>query len=664
MFAFFPGASFKIARNLIKVTGLKESLAVFQKNNFSNIGDAEVLKILIAVDACNLLQTMKEEFISHEISEDDLQDTVEDYVVENLKDQTVIACRDGADRMDQCQEILGIAAKFQDYWHREDTKDPGPRFYCVKELLRRLNCQANTPIHDAFFEFVYEQHNRFNRYFRILLEPFREEAAPEAFLPEPPPLSVAISSPVLEPLVSLLPAAAELNLKKEIPVMENLLLASGLSPLSEAVSAPAPEPEAPPEDRKATPPSKAFRALDLQDPLSGFPIEKPWPGKIKSPEAPVLASDHPPEPSAQGKPLEPATPPGPETPSHPLPPPVEAQKKNSGEEKTASKAYRQLDLQDTLSGFPIERPWPGKIKTAEVPAPPAEIKLDPSVQEKPPESAAFSGPDASATPLQPPVEGGEDNAEEKAAPLAGKDAAPKTFKAQAYRELDLQDTLSGFPIERPWPGKSKASEVPEKLSPADKNLMPLHEEISPKPPDAGPSLADLDKKEIPAGEDPSGPDPLARFSGLEPLPDEGAVLEKPMEALLNPTAPLEMEGDGEEDVEKSTAAEIQTPEDELETKADPLWEEAKGKDSLFPSEDGAEKSALDLSENPAGGTAAPAPKSSLPAAGNLYPENLLPAPPKIFSEENLPKSLRPTPQMLEDLFNQVNPIDPGESKSN
>jgi len=48
----------------------------------------------------------------------------------------------------------------------------------------------------------------------------------------------------------------------------------------------------------------------------------------------------------------------------------------------------------------------------------------------------------------------------------------------------------------------------------------------------------------------------------------------------------------------------------------------------------------------------------------LYPENLLPAPPKIFSEENLPKSLRPTPQMLEDLFNQVNPIDPGESKSN
>ena len=133
---------------------------------------------------------------------------------------------------------------------------------------------------------------------------------------------------------------------------------------------------------------------------------------------------------------------------------------------------------------------------------------------------------------------------------------------------------------------------------------------------------------------------------------------------MNPTAPLEMEGDGEEDVEKSTAAEIQTPEDELETKADPLWEEAKGKDSLFPSEDGAEKSALDLSENPAGGTSAPAPKISLPPAGNLYPENLLPAPPKIFSEENLPKSLRPTPQMLEDLFNQVNPIDPGDSKAN
>jgi hypothetical protein len=323
-----------------------------------------------------------------------------------------------------------------------------------------------------------------------------------------------------------------------------------------------------------------------------------------------------------------------------------------------------LDLQDTLSGFPIEKPWPGKIKTAEPPAPPAEIKPEPSVQEKPPEPAGPPGLDAPSHPRALPEEGEKkNNADQKAAPLAGESAAPKTSKPQAYRELDLQDTLSGFPIERPWPGKSKAAEAPEKLPPADHNPLPLREEVSPKPPDAGPSLADLEKKEIPAGENPARPDPLARFSGLEPLPDGDAVLEKPLEGPLSGALP-EMEGDGEEDMEKSTAAKTQTPEDELETGADSLSEEAKGKNSIFPSEEGAEKPALDLGENPVGGTTAPAPKMSSPTAGNLYPENLLPTPPKIFSEENLPQSLRPTPQMLEDLFNQVNPIDPGDLKSN
>src|SRR5579872_849043 len=100
MFTFFEGASLKIARNLIKATGLRESLDLFQKNNIANTKPDEVLKLLLAMDACNLLQTMKEDFIANEIDGEDLQDTVEDYLVENLKAQTLIPCRDGAERMD------------------------------------------------------------------------------------------------------------------------------------------------------------------------------------------------------------------------------------------------------------------------------------------------------------------------------------------------------------------------------------------------------------------------------------------------------------------------------------------------------------------------------------------------------------------------------------
>jgi hypothetical protein len=204
MFALFDGASQKISRNLIRATGLKSSLAVFQENNIYNIGPGEVLKLLLAMDACNLSQTMKEEFIAKDIQAEDAQDILDDYLMENLRDQTVIPCRDGGERMDLCLGILDQAAKFQEYWSKDEFKDPGPRFYCVKELLRRLGSEANTPIHDSLFEFVYEQHNRFNRYFRTLLEPFREaDAAPDI-----PPESALRISGLVEAQTPEMPAAS------------------------------------------------------------------------------------------------------------------------------------------------------------------------------------------------------------------------------------------------------------------------------------------------------------------------------------------------------------------------------------------------------------------------------------------------------------------------
>jgi hypothetical protein len=178
MFTLFEGASQKIARNLIMITGLRRSLAIYQQNNLSDIPNDEVLMLLIGMDTCNLIQTLKEEFITKEISQEDIQDIVDDYVVEYLKQQDSIVIQDGADRMNRCQEALAIAVKFQENWTREDRKDPGPRFYCVKELLRLLGNEENKPIHDTLFEFIYEQHNQFIRYFRTLLEPFPPDDAP------------------------------------------------------------------------------------------------------------------------------------------------------------------------------------------------------------------------------------------------------------------------------------------------------------------------------------------------------------------------------------------------------------------------------------------------------------------------------------------------------
>jgi|ERR1035441_8210546 hypothetical protein len=190
MFSLFEGASLKIAKNLIKVTGFQESLALFQEKNLSSVGKDELLTQVLALNACNLLQTMKENFVDQEFDPEDRQDIVEDYVVENLRLQKWIVLNDGGVLMDKCQEILGISEKFRAHWMgEEDQTGPGPRYYCVKETLRKLGNEMNYALHDALFEFIYLQHKHFIHYFRTLLEPLENpaEPVPEVWSQKAPP---------------------------------------------------------------------------------------------------------------------------------------------------------------------------------------------------------------------------------------------------------------------------------------------------------------------------------------------------------------------------------------------------------------------------------------------------------------------------------------------
>ncbi len=172
MYFLFEGASLKIAKNLIQVTGVQETLKLFREKNISNVGMEELLIQVLALNACNLVQTMKEDFIDKEIDAEDQQDITDDYTVENLRRVGLIHIKDGADLMNKCQDILGIAEKLRTYWtSEEDPKGPGPRYYCVKDVLRRLGNEKNLALHDALFEFMYTQHKHFIHYFRTLLDP-------------------------------------------------------------------------------------------------------------------------------------------------------------------------------------------------------------------------------------------------------------------------------------------------------------------------------------------------------------------------------------------------------------------------------------------------------------------------------------------------------------
>ncbi len=200
MFIFFEGASLKIAKNLIKITGMKECLLLFKEKNIVNVEKEDLLKQLLGLNTCNLMQTMKVYFADKSLDEDDRLDIIDDYVVENLRLQDWITIQDGAERMEKCQEILGIAEMLQLYWKDEKEKEaqgPGPRYYCVKDVLRHLGNEQNKELHDALFEFVYVQHKQFIYYFRSLMDPVEGGEPEEPVKADSPLEPVSTPEPVL-----------------------------------------------------------------------------------------------------------------------------------------------------------------------------------------------------------------------------------------------------------------------------------------------------------------------------------------------------------------------------------------------------------------------------------------------------------------------------------
>lgn len=165
------GDSLRIAKDLIEKTGLQDSLILLKSVKRAQVvPPAELLKLLVALSACNLVQTMQEENIEKNLMPEDQLDVVDDYVVETLRRQGIMVLEDGAQIMEKCVEILYIVGELEIFWRNDDDpKGPGPRYYCVKEVLRRLGNEENFPLRDSLFEFMYLQHKYFIDYFVNLI---------------------------------------------------------------------------------------------------------------------------------------------------------------------------------------------------------------------------------------------------------------------------------------------------------------------------------------------------------------------------------------------------------------------------------------------------------------------------------------------------------------
>lgn len=161
--------SLETARRLIQSSNLEESLALFGEAGKSGTAPSgELLKWVLAMSGCNLSRTMKLEHIAAQLTEDDRQDILDDYIMESLRHQNLQKFKDGAELMEKCQEILKAADELEAFWYGNprDPNNPGPRYYCVKAVLEHLGAEGQFDLHDALFEFMYGQYRHFLGHFR------------------------------------------------------------------------------------------------------------------------------------------------------------------------------------------------------------------------------------------------------------------------------------------------------------------------------------------------------------------------------------------------------------------------------------------------------------------------------------------------------------------
>ncbi|HEY5038304.1 MAG TPA: hypothetical protein VIJ93_04450 [bacterium] len=173
MFFNKKSASLEIAQRIIRNTGLDENLGILkQKKHIESAEPRELLKFVMALSACNLVQTMKADFVVQGFPAEHLKEITRDYVLESLDKQDLVKLKGKSEIEGMRLAVMEIVGELQGFWKEEEDPQgsgPGPRYYCVKEVLKRLGGQPNYDLHDALFELMYLQHRHYIRCFKELL---------------------------------------------------------------------------------------------------------------------------------------------------------------------------------------------------------------------------------------------------------------------------------------------------------------------------------------------------------------------------------------------------------------------------------------------------------------------------------------------------------------
>src|SRR5262249_32682374 len=139
MYLLFSGASLKIARNLIQVTGTQEIWTTLRQQSTSKAPPRKLWREVLGLSVCNLAQTLLEGNFDREFDPEDRQDILEDFVMEILREEKWVPSKDGAERMDICMEVLEVAERLKIHFSRTRVAQGlKPRPEAVKDLLFSL----------------------------------------------------------------------------------------------------------------------------------------------------------------------------------------------------------------------------------------------------------------------------------------------------------------------------------------------------------------------------------------------------------------------------------------------------------------------------------------------------------------------------------------------
>ncbi len=248
MYILFSGASLKIAKNLIQAGGIRDCWTLFLEKSQGTLEKRKLLKEILGLSACNLSQAMKETSVEREIDEEDRQDLLDDYIVENLRLQDWINFVDGAERMGTCQEIEAVWERLRQHFSRtREAQGFKPTLEAVNDVMRNLGADDHKPLKAALLEFFETQHRFFMGYFRGLLEPFSilEENSSTA------PSLVLEPEATEEPRVEEKPEVQE----ETLPQVESVASTKTKTPAEISLLEPALSPKEKVEEKEGAPPN-------------------------------------------------------------------------------------------------------------------------------------------------------------------------------------------------------------------------------------------------------------------------------------------------------------------------------------------------------------------------------------------------------------------------